>query len=393
MESLVGRSQDIQVIEERKRSRRNTILICLGCILAVAAILGLILHFYINRTYNSYQVKQSIMIKNSSTMKYYSYKNGVLKYSRDGAAAIDNKGKEMWNGSYDMENPTVDVCGSYAVVADIQGKDLFVFNGEDSGTQMSMDYPILQACVSKQGVVAVLLEDTASNIIQVYNPYDNNTKLLVEIPTNVEEGYPVAIDLSPEGTGVIASFVCVTSGAVKSRVAFYDFTEVGKNTNCLVGAQEYQDRVISEVRYLDKEYACLFSEKGFSLWKNMKKPQEIVSKEWKSDIISAFCDKDYVGVVVQKNKENKADMLLYTKRGKQVLEREISSEFNYISMAGGEIYITTSDGCILYRKNGVKKWDCELKNKADAFLPAKGMSRYFLLQDGKLQLIQLKNKG
>ena len=113
-----------------------------------------------------------------------------------------------------------------------------MYNGSDSGTKLTTDYPILQACVSKQGVVAVLLEDQSSNVIQVYNPYDDNKKLLVEIPTNVEEGYPVSIDLSPDGTGVICASICVTSGAVKSQVAFYDFTDVGKNTNCLVGAQE-----------------------------------------------------------------------------------------------------------------------------------------------------------
>lgn len=130
-------------------------------------------------------------------MKCSAYQNGVLRYSRDGAAAVDRDGNEMWNGSYDMENPALDICEEYAVVADIQGKSLYVYNGSDSGTKLTTDYPILQACVSKQGVVAVLLEDQSSNVIQVYNPYDDNKKLLVEIPTNVEEGYPVSIDLSP----------------------------------------------------------------------------------------------------------------------------------------------------------------------------------------------------
>ena len=208
-------------------------------------------------------------------MKCSAYQNGVLRYSRDGAAAVDRDGNEMWNGSYDMENPALDICEEYAVVADIQGKSLYVYNGSDSGTKLTTDYPILQACVSKQGVVAVLLEDQSSNVIQVYNPYDDNKKLLVEIPTNVEEGYPVSIDLSPDGTGVICASICVTSGAVKSQVAFYDFTDVGKNTNCLVGAQEYKDRIVAEVKYLDEDHAALFSEKGFSLWKNMKKPKQV----------------------------------------------------------------------------------------------------------------------
>ena len=54
-------------------------------------------------------------------MKCSAYQNGVLRYSRDGAAAVDRDGNEMWNGSYDMENPALDICEKYAVVADIQG--------------------------------------------------------------------------------------------------------------------------------------------------------------------------------------------------------------------------------------------------------------------------------
>ena len=140
-------------------------------------------------------------------------------------------------------------------------------------------------------------------MIQVYNPYDDNKKLLVEIPTNVEEGYPVSIDLSPDGTGVICASICVTSGAVKSQVAFYDFTDVGKNTNCLVGAQEYKDRIVAEVKYLDEDHAALFSEKGFSLWKNMKKPKQVFKKDWNREILSAFYDDRYIGVIAAGSKK------------------------------------------------------------------------------------------
>lgn len=288
METLAGRARDVQVVTKRRQEIKRTIFLSIACILLVAVILAAVIYFYVNHQYSSYEVKNTIALKKSSGMKCSAYQNGVLRYSRDGAAAVDRDGNEMWNGSYDMENPALDICEKYAVVADIQGKSLYVYNGSDSGTKLTTDYPILQACVSKQGVVAVLLEDQSSNVIQVYNPYDDNKKLLVEIPTNVEEGYPVSIDLSPDGTGVICASICVTSGAVKSQVAFYDFTDVGKNTNCLVGAQEYKDRIVAEVKYLDEDHAALFSEKGFSLWKNMKKPKQVFKKDWNREILSAF---------------------------------------------------------------------------------------------------------
>lgn len=392
MQSLVGRSQDAYAVIARRKRIRNAILISIACLAAIATVLAGIIYFLLNRQYNSYTVSNTQSVKNSESMKFISYNNGILRYSRDGAAAITSAGKEQWNGSYDMENPEVDIAGRYVVVADIDGETLFVFNGSDSGTQMTMDQTIIQACVSKQGVVAVLLEKNDSNVIQIYNPYDANDKLLVEIPTNVEEGYPVSMDLAEDGTGLVASFVCVTSGAVQSRVAFYDFTDVGKNTNCLVGAKEYKDRVISEVRYLGADHACLFSEKGFSVWENMKKPKEKMHKEWKRTILSAYCNENYVGAVVKKEVEGKADMLLYSLNGRQILKREISSEYTKAELYGDEIYIRSSKECAIYRKNGVRKWKCTMKDEPDALLPTKGMRNYLMCKDGKIQLIKLSNK-
>lgn len=392
MESFVGRSQDVLAMTERRRKRLQFVLICLGSILAAAGILALLINGYINRKYRGYQVERTISVKNSSAMKYVSYEGGLLKYSRDGITAMNEDGKALWSGSYDMADPVVDICGSYVVAADIGGKDLFVYSGEDTGTELVTDYPILQACVSEQGVVAVLLEDASSNMIHVYNPYSDNKKLLVEIPTNVEEGYPVSMDLSPDGTSVVASYICVTAGVVQSKAAFYNFTEVGQNTNCLVGAQNYKDQVISEVRFLDDSTACLFSEKGFGIWQNMKKPEQIAEQKFNENIRSAFCSEDYVGVILDRAAEDKCDMKVYNMKGRNILDMKVPSEYTRVSVSGKEILLNSTSQCMIYRINGVKKFSCVLDQKITQFQPAKGANRYFLIRDSKIEKIKLRKK-
>ena len=391
MESLLGRSQDAVLVLERRRRRRRIFIIAAVSIAIAAIVLAVLVNRYINLEYNSYRVAKSISVKNSNTMQYLPYMGGVLKYSRDGVSAIDVDGKELWNGSYEMDHPEVDICGSSAVVADIGSKNLYIYTESDAGTEMTMDYPILQARISEQGVVAVMLEDKASNMIHIYDPYANENKLLVEIPTNVEEGYPVAMDLSSDGTNMAVSYACVANGTLESRAAFYDFTDVGKNTNCLVGAQEYTDRIIAEVRYLGDSRLALFSEKGFSIWTNFKKPVESMNKSFKSNIRSVFCDSEYVGVVLDNTKEeDKSTMNVYNLKGKKVMEREISNEYSHIAMSGSEIMLNTATDCIVYRVNGVCKWDCKLKNKILYFLPADGMNKYFLVKDSEIEYIALK---
>lgn len=391
MISLVGQSQDGLQVEQRRIKRRKILLAALAGIAITAIIIFILAKLYINHTYDGYRVERSVAVKNSNTMQYLPYAGGVIKYSRDGVSAMGASGKDLWNGSYDMDHPTVDTCGTSAVVADIGGKTLYIYTDKEHGTEMPMDYTILQACVSEQGVVAVMLEDTASNMIHVYDPYASGEKLLVEIPTNVEKGFPVAMDISHDGTGMTVSYVSVTSGVVESRVAFYNFTNVGENTNCLVGAQEYKDRVVSEVRYLGASQVCLFSEKGYSIWENLKKPSEAAKQDFKQEIISAFCDTDYVGVVLADDKEGKGQLKVYNLQGKEQMSRKISTDYTHISISGKEIMLNTATDCDIYLVNGVHKWNCSLKNDILHFLPAEGMNRYFLIENNEIKIIKLKN--
>ncbi len=391
MISLVGQSQDALRIEQRRARRKKILLSSLAGVVVTAIIIFILAKLYFNHTYDGYLVERSISVKDSNAMQYLPYAGGVIRYSRDGVSAMGASGKDLWNGSYDMDRPAVDTCGTSVVVADIGGKSLYVHTEKGQGTEMSMDYEILQACISGQGVVAVMLEDTDSNMIHVYDPYASGEKLLVEIPTNVEKGFPVAMDISKDGTGMTVSYVSMLSGVVESRVAFYNFTNVGENTNCLVGAQEYKDRVVSEVRYLGDSQVCLFSEKGYSIWENLKKPSETAKKDFKQDILSAFCDEDYVGVVLADNKEGKGRMRVYNLKGKEQMSRKIDTDYNHIAIYGKEIMINTAGDCDIYLVNGVHKWNCSLKNNIMHFLPADGMNCYFLIEDDGIEKIKLKN--
>lgn len=228
MESLIGRSFDIIALKEQRKRKIIFVITAAACIAVCAAIFYIGFHWFINRQYSSYKVEKSVYVKSGDSMSYMSYQEGILRYDRDGVTAVDQKGNSIWSGSYDMANPSVDTCEKSAVIADIGGKSLYVNKGTGTGTEFTVDYPIVQVRVSKQGVIAVLMEEVSSNTIALYNPFDKSGTLLAEIPTNVEDGYPVSLDLSPDGSSVVVSYLCVTTGIAQSRVTFYNFTEVGK---------------------------------------------------------------------------------------------------------------------------------------------------------------------
>lgn len=395
MDSFVGRSQDIAVISGRRRKIILFMVICAACIVVASGIFILLVNSFMNRRYTSYEVTREVPVTGDSFVKYTSYDDKVLRYNRDGISALDASGSTIWNGSYNMVSPSADVCGKYVVAADIGGKTLFVYNEEGHGKEVTTDYPIVQASVSASGIIAVLLEQATSNVINIYNPYDISNRLLVEIPTNVDEGYPVCIDISPEGTNLVAAYVCVTNGKIQSRAAFYDFTDVGKNTNCLVGAKNYDETVISDVRFLDNDNICIFTDNGFSVWRNAKKPRESYSNTYEEKIKSAFCNKKYVGMVFENSSSTRPyQMKVYDISGKKVLDLGFNNNYNTVRMYGDdEILFNSASECEIFRINGVKKLSCQVNGKVLNFFPAEGINRYYFVMDDKIQEIKLKKQN
>lgn len=395
MDSFVGRSQDIAIISGRRRKIILFIVICVACIVVASVIFILLVNSFMNRRYTSYEVTREVSVTGDSFVKYASYDDKVLRYNRDGISALDASGSIIWNGSYNMVSPSADVCGKYVVAADIGGKTLFVYNEEGQGKEVTTDYPIVQASVSASGIIAVLLEQATSNVINIYNPYDVSNRLLVEIPTNVDEGYPVCIDISPEGTNLVAAYVCVTNGKIQSRAAFYDFTDVGKNTNCLVGAKNYDEIVISDVRFLDSDNICIFTDNGFSVWRNAKKPRESYSNTYEEKIKSAFCNNKYVGMVFENSSSTRPyQMKVYDISGKKVLDLGFNNNYNTVRMYGNdEILFNSASECEIFRINGVKKLSCQVNGRVLNFFPAEGINRYYFVMDDKIQEIKLKKQN
>ncbi len=389
------------IIEDRKdperqprRHRRLFLLICAGSLAAAVGIFVLLINGYVNKRYDNYRVVSSYEREDSNTVEYISKDGYLIKYSKDGVSELDSQGKTIWTGSYDMDNPEICYCGDYVLVADIGGKEAYIYNGEDAGTELSVDYEIRQACVSRQGVVALLLEDTASDMINLYDPYDVSSSLLAEIPTNVEDGYPIAVALSPDGLSVVASYLSVTNGKAESRVAFYNFSEIGKSRDYLVGAQNYEDDLVTDIRFLEDSKVCLMGDGIFYIWSNMKKPKQIVEKQIKEEIRSVFYDKKNLGVITETGREDQPYRMtvMDTGSGKKRMEITFDNAYDCVDLKRKEILLYSQRQISVFKLNGVEKFSYTVEGNVDYFFPAQKRNRYYLLDETRVQQIKLADQ-
>ena len=392
MARFVQKIENDDIQKRIQRHKRQKLLIITGAVVVLAIVCVCLVHAYLNRNFNSYDVIKAIEREDAGSVQYLPYNDKVLKVSRDGASAIDSSGNILFNGSYEMRNPLVDICENYIAVADRGGYDIYVFDGEDSGKKVTVTLPILQVQVARQGVVAVLMEDKDSNVIQLYRTDDSVDTMLVDNRTYVENnGFPVSFALSDDGKKMVTCYIRVKNGVLQNQVTFYNFSEVGQNVvNNMVGMKDYGSTIVADVAFIGNDTVCVYTESGFEVFSMTEKNKELFSEEFEKDIVSVFHNESYIGVVLENlTEESKYQVEVYSAGGDHVLSKSIDYTYDTVRRAEKEIlFYSQNEGHIL-KLNGVEKLSLQFSVNVTELLPLNNYNKYYLVEDNQIDIIKL----
>ncbi len=373
-----------------KRIRNLMIIIVILALIVIGAIVAYSIY---NRNYHGYKVTNTSEIKGETTKGFLGYGNSMLKYGKDGAIAYDKDGKTLWNCAYEMSDPVADICGEYVVIGDRRNKQVRVINGKGNAVSYTTDFNIIKAEVSEHGVTAILMEEGDNNYIKIYNLKGN---VLADIKTNVkskDDGYPLDISLSNDGTKLVISLLVILDGQEFTRIGFYNFGEVGQNaTDNIVGGFNSDKGVIaSRVEFVNNETVCVYKNNGFDIYNVKEKPKLVKSITTKSAIKSILYNSKYTGIVTEANSKSAKKLLLYNLSGKTVLEHDIDLEYKKILLRNDEIILYDERNCFIIRKNGKLKFKYTFKGDITDLYPINKFGRYYLVSDTKLSVIELKD--
>lgn len=297
-------------------------------------------------------------------VKFAYFGENMIKYTKDGATYIDASGKNIWTQSYEMKTPMINVNGDYVIIADQQGNDIYICNTTGCTGVAKTQLPITKAAVSAKGVTAAVVEDsTASYIFYFKKDGDElgiNIKMLLS-----GDGYPVDIALSPDGQQIVMSVMYMTNGALKNKVVFYDFSEIGKNVNNrFVGGfeEEFDDKMVARVRYLNDETVCAFSDKGltFISVKDVIPDVNVISVPVEEEIESICYSDKYAAVVVDNPSGNPYRLDVYTTDGNQKVSFDFDYDYTDVKIDGEKIFLFNEESCRVYNMDGNLKFDGQL---------------------------------
>ena len=362
---------------------------------------GAFILYYLTRTnFNSYDVIEDTNIKNSSMLDYIAYRDSLLKYSKDGATYVDEKGEAVWNETFAMKMPAADVCENYAAIADLNGNDVYIFNEEGKVSSSTMPYTISDIAVASQGEFAVILDGDKVNYI---NLYDKNGEQISEIQTTItQSGYPMDVDLSNDGEKLFSSYLYIDGANIKNGLAAYNFGPVGVNENAdrLMGGYQLDDTVVPKVEFIDNNTICAFGDNRFIIYSMKEKPSEKARIEFEQEVKSVIYNKQYVGVVMVNNEiENEGDetepyiLEIYNTNGRKVMSRKIDFNYENVRMTDKEIVFVGGNECRIYTIKGGLKFSYTFSKNLVDLIPTGYSRRYIVLYDNDSEVIRLKHDG
>lgn len=372
------------------RAHRRTIFLRVMAVLLI--VVGLVVYFYISfttKSYTDYEVVNTVERELVSTAKMLKFGNNFLTYSADGIHCTDSRGNDIWSCPYEMQNPMVEMCGDYVAVADYDGRTIYVFNSAGQTSTIQTSNPIRMIKISAKGVVVCVVD--GGDVTPIYLYYEGQ-EIVSFRTTMAKSGYPVAIGISDNSKLVGVSYLYLNNGEMTTKVAFYNFGEVGQNeTDNLVSGYDYSGEVVPIIEFLDDSTAFALANDRLMFYQGREKPSNTANILLHDKVRSVFFGDSYVGLVYNNTDgEAKYRMDVYSTAGK--LENSIYFDLDYreIFFHNNRIVIYNSAGALIYTVQGNLKFEGDFDEPVALMIPTNSSNRFLLVTAEAIKSIVLK---
>lgn len=315
----------------------------------------------------------------------------ILQYSRDGMSLMDQNGEVIWNRTYEMQSPIVEICGDVVAIGDYNGRTIYVADTTSSIGEISTSLPIRSFHVASQGVVAVVLDDSEVTWINLYDP--QGTELASFRTTMADSGYPLSVSISPDGELVCVSFLTVEDAHAKTAVAFYNFGAVGQNrTDNFVSGYACEDNVIPRVRFLDNSHAYAIATDRILFFEGDEIPVEKNAVMLGSDEIRSVYESDsYVGILFSGGSDEGAFRLqVYDKTGTHRFTRFFDHEYEGLLFANHHVILYDTDAWRVISMEGRDRYEGTFDYSVRAVIPTDVRSRFLLVASDRIETVELR---
>ena len=375
--------------EKLEKNRRKRFRVRLIILVLIVGVLGSFILYNKLHTFTDYIITESIENKVSSGTRYEAVGKVIYRYNSDGVSCVSRSNELKWSITYNMQAPIADVCGEVMVIAEQQGTQVYVIDTQGQVGHFETLLPILKVRVSKQGVVAVVLEDDNVTWINLYK--SDGTAIASDKTTVAESGYPLDMDLSPDGQKLAVSYLGIDQGIMKTDIVFYHFGSVGEaKDNYVVSSETFTEQVMPEIYFTGNSCAVAVADNGFVVFKGNSAPKKSSAVTFDEEIISCFHDDDRIGFLfTNAEEEYEYRMELYNYNGKRKAKRSVNADFDEIRMQDGQILMFSEKECHVFTAAGRKRFESPYEKSIQDIFYFSGFRKYLVITEDSFDWIRI----
>ena len=284
-------------------------------------------------------------------------------YSNSGVLYIDRQVK--------MNDPVISVCGTYAVVYDVGGNNLYVIHNKEVVFEYTSKTgcDLLSARVNENGCLAVVEE--ASGYKASVRIYNSAFKLV--LAENVSSEYVVDAVISPSNSQFAVVSIAQRSGKFSSIVSLYDGKEGDQLASTVL-----EDQFILELHWqsnniwLQGNDSTTVLDQELNVLGTWSEPNQYLQG------YSLNGDNYAVEVASWYKAGGSGEVLLIDERGDTACSKAISGEVLSVSAAGRYIAVLTAEALTIYTSNDLEEY-AQINNN--------GSKRAIIHSDGATMMI------
>ena len=358
-------------------------------LLCMVLLVGLVVFQYIYRTFNTYRIVRENDIVYEEGCRTAKLEDHILLYNKDGIRCVDVKGKTIWDVTYQIQEPCVDVDGGMVAVGGYGDHMIYVMDETGRIGEIDTNLPIRNLCVAEAGYVGAVLDD--NDVYWIYI-YDSKGEEITRARTTMEQsGYPLSISLSPNGKLLGVSYLYLDAGTVQSNVAFYNQGEVGQNyTGQYMSGYIYQE-IVPELQYMNNSTAMGISNGRLMIYEGSEKPT-MLKEILLNDTVQAVYWGDENAILVYNGTADQGRyfMQVYDLAGNLILEKGFDLEYTDIKSQNGIITIYNNNELLVMTLDGRERYTGSLGGNISTIEPTSTRYRYMVLFEEAFKIIELE---
>jgi len=372
-----GKSEaEVNITKKIRKHRLHSLLRVLLIVGVIVGVVAICVTSYKNQVFSGYVITEKgnyTVIENTS---YLENNGNIIRYSKDGISNADDKGEAVWNLTYEMQSPIVEVADGFVAVGDYNGHIIYLVDNSGSTYEVDTKLPIRDFSVSSAGLVAAILEDAGNSWINVFNK--EGTQIVEAKATMSKTGYPISLSLSGEVMGV--SYFYVDGSTMRSSVTFYNFGGVGENTtDHIVSSYDYAGAVVPMIEFMNSEVAFAVADNRLMFFSGSKKPVSNADILLNEEIQGVYYSDTHVGLLFyDQTGMNKYRLDVYNTSGEKVTSYAFDMNFKDILIRNDQIMIYNESECVVVGLNGNLKYSGMFEGKVH-YAAATDSPRKFLL--------------